>query len=89
MSRKLIKAPAPYSGYVLRSDDGSNYLITDHCVTYANITEEEIDEAQAVAFDITIQGVVDNAELNMNEIVALDALPDVKDEIQYAIENFE
>lgn len=89
MSRKLIKAHAPYSGYVLRSEDGTNYLITDQCVTISNLTDSEIDESEAVTFDITIQGVVGNANANYSEIVNEETIEAVTLEIQTAIENFE
>lgn len=89
MSRKLIKAPAPYSGYVMRSEDGSNYLITDQCVTYANISEEEIDQADAATFGIEVQTAIDNASANYSQIVNEETIEAVTLEIQTAIENFE
>jgi hypothetical protein len=89
MPRKLIKAPAPYSGYVLRSEDGMNYLITDQCVSVSSLTDSEIDEAEAISFDITIQGVIDNAKTNYSEIVSEETVEAISLEIQTAIENFE
>lgn len=66
-----------------------NYLITDQCVSVSSLTDSEIEEAEAISFDITIQGVIDNAKTNYSEIVSEETVEAISLEIQTAIENFE